>query len=78
MDLPVSQIMGLYNRMIRKFVQLFTKLQEEAVDKVLPTSSLSSVEIEPLKKGMEEELEIAGKEVIKKQTAVLQDMDLSE
>ena len=70
--------MGLYNRMIRKFVQLFTKLQEEAVDKVLPTSSLASVEIEPLKKGMEEELEIAGKEVIKKQTAVLQDMDLSE
>ena len=78
MDLPVSQIMGLYNRMIRKFVQLFTKLQEKAVDKVLPTSSLASVEIEPLKKGMEEELEIAGKEVIKKQTAVLQDMDLSE
>lgn len=64
--------------MIRKFVQLFTKLQEEVVDKVLPMSSLPSVEIEPLKKGMEEELEIAGKEVIKKQTAVLQDMDLSE
>ena len=70
--------MGLYNRMIRKFVQLFTKLQEEAVDKVLPTSSLPSVEIKPLKKGMEEELEIAGKEVIEKQTAMLQDMDLSE
>ena len=74
--------MGLYNRMIRKFVQLFTKVQGEVIEKELPSATTPAITngMKPLEGGLEEELEGAGKEFISEKNAKmdLEGVDLSE
>ena len=53
LDLPSGQILGLFNRLTHKFVQLFKSLQESAVDIATPTATPS---LQPLKKTIDEEL----------------------
>ena len=36
LDLPVSQVMGLFNRIVRKFSQFLKALKEEAVAMTMP------------------------------------------
>ncbi|XP_064399699.1 RNA cytidine acetyltransferase-like [Halichondria panicea] len=52
LDLPSGQILGLFNRLTHKFVQLFKSLQESAVDIATPTVT----NLQPLKKTIDEEL----------------------
>ena len=57
--------MALLNRMIRKFVQSFNKIQEDVVAKQLPSLLVPPIETHPLKEGLEEELSKAADSVSK-------------
>jgi hypothetical protein len=73
--------MGLYNRMIRKFVQLFTKVQEEVVGAQLPSSlpaDHGNLKV-PVEDDLEEELQEAGRSFLHHdQKKLLKDIDLAE
>jgi len=56
LDLPSGQILGLFTRLTHKFVQLFKKIQESALDKALPIATPSSTELQPLPKTIDQEL----------------------
>ncbi len=53
LELPSGQILGLFNRLTHKFVQLFKSLQESAVD--IPPPS-AGTDLTPLTKTIDEEL----------------------
>ena len=55
-DLPVSQLMGLYNRMIRKFVSQFNSLLEEEVGSRVELATPTAVAMEPVQQTLEEDL----------------------
>ena len=55
-DLPVSQIMGLYNRMIRKFVSQFNSLLEEEVGSRVELAPPTAATMEPVQQTLEEDL----------------------
>ncbi len=81
LDLPSSQIMGLFNRAIRKFVKFFTSLQEEEVGKGIPLlpSSTANKEMEPLEETLDEELTKAAKEFSKtSNNTEIEKIDLSQ
>lgn len=62
LDLPASQLMGLFNRVIRKFVKFFTSIQEDDVGKtipVLPPSAAKGKDMNPVEVSLEEELKTA-------------------
>ena len=82
LDLPSSQIMGLFNRIIRKFVKFFTSIQEEDIGREIPLHpSAKGGGMEPVKEDLEVELTQAAKEISKKQfekSSELEKIDLSQ
>uniref|UniRef100_A0A4X2PLF2 RNA cytidine acetyltransferase n=2 Tax=Xenopus tropicalis TaxID=8364 RepID=A0A4X2PLF2_XENTR len=78
-ELPSSQLMGLFNRIIRKIVQLFNRIQERAVEEEMATTK--EVVMEPTLKSLQEDLEEAGKEFQEKhkqEVEKLKGINLSE
>ncbi|XP_051580334.1 RNA cytidine acetyltransferase [Myxocyprinus asiaticus] len=78
-DLPCSQLMGLFNRIIRKVVQFFNTLQEKAVEaEMVATKDIS---MEPTAQTLNEDLNEAAKEFQErhnKDMENIKDMDLSQ
>ena len=54
LDLPVSQVLGLFNRIIRKFVQLFNSISEAALGEGIPAAADAGNE--PVKISIDKEL----------------------
>ncbi|XP_007885821.1 RNA cytidine acetyltransferase [Callorhinchus milii] len=78
-ELPSSQLMGLFNRLIRKVVQLFNTIQERAVEEQMVTTK--AVVMEPTIKSLSEDLEEAAKEFQEKhkhEVEKLKGMDLTQ
>uniref|UniRef100_A0A452GY11 RNA cytidine acetyltransferase n=1 Tax=Gopherus agassizii TaxID=38772 RepID=A0A452GY11_9SAUR len=78
-ELPSSQLMGLFNRIIRKVVQLFSRIQEKAVEEQMAVTK--EVVMEPTLKSLNEDLEEAAKEFQEKQKqemGKLKDMDFTQ
>uniref|UniRef100_A0A3Q0SJ10 RNA cytidine acetyltransferase n=1 Tax=Amphilophus citrinellus TaxID=61819 RepID=A0A3Q0SJ10_AMPCI len=59
-ELPSSQLMGLFNRVIRKFVQIFTSIQEKAIEAQM--AATKDVTMEPAVRSLNEDLNEAAKE----------------
>uniref|UniRef100_UPI00398F1A4F RNA cytidine acetyltransferase isoform X2 n=1 Tax=Pristiophorus japonicus TaxID=55135 RepID=UPI00398F1A4F len=78
-DLPSSQLMGLFNRLIRKVVQLFNNILEKAVEEQMITAK--EIIMEPTIKSLSEDLEEAAKEFQEKhkqEVEKLKGMDLTQ
>ncbi|NXP80995.1 NAT10 acetyltransferase, partial [Ramphastos sulfuratus] len=78
-DLPSSQLMGLFNRIIRKVVQLFNTVQEKAVEEQMVATK--DIVMEPTLKSLNDDLEEAAKEFQEKHKAEvgkLKEMDLTQ
>ncbi|CAH2325808.1 RNA cytidine acetyltransferase [Pelobates cultripes] len=78
-DLPGSQLMGLFNRVIRKMIQLFNRIQERAIEDEMGTAK--EVVMEPTLKSLNEDLEEAAKEFQEKQNKEMEKLkgvDLSQ
>ncbi|XP_036417345.1 RNA cytidine acetyltransferase isoform X2 [Colossoma macropomum] len=78
-ELPSSQLMGLFNRLIRKVVQFFNILQEKAVEAEMV--AVKDVIMEPTSRPLHEDLDEAAKEFQekhKKDMEKIKDMDLSQ
>lgn len=78
-DLPSSQLMGLFNRLIRKFVQVFTSVQEKAIEAQMATTK--DVEMEPTVGSLNDDLNEAAKEFEerhKQELEKVKDLDLEE
>ena len=54
LDLPASQILGLFNRLTKKFVQLFSSLEEGVAGADLATPT--NLSLTPIDESMEHEL----------------------
>ncbi|NWU77190.1 NAT10 acetyltransferase, partial [Onychorhynchus coronatus] len=78
-ELPSSQLMGLFNRIIRKVVQLFNTVQEKAVEEQM--AATKDVVMEPTLKSLNDDLEEAAKEFQEKhkqEVMKLKEMDLTQ
>ncbi|XP_072290622.1 RNA cytidine acetyltransferase [Eucyclogobius newberryi] len=78
-DLPSSQLMGLFNRLIRKLVQVFTSIQEKAIEAEMATTK--DVTMEPTVCSLNEDLNEAAKEFEEKHKQDLEkvkDLDMEE
>uniref|UniRef100_A0A8C5W9M5 RNA cytidine acetyltransferase n=1 Tax=Leptobrachium leishanense TaxID=445787 RepID=A0A8C5W9M5_9ANUR len=78
-ELPGGQLMGLFNRVIRKMVQLFNRVQEKAIEDEMVTAK--EVVMEPILKSLDEDLEEAAKEFQEKQNKEMEKLkgvDLSQ
>ncbi|XP_044536212.1 RNA cytidine acetyltransferase [Gracilinanus agilis] len=78
-ELPCSQLMGLFNRIIRKVVQLFSMIQEKAIEEQMVATK--DVVMEPTIKSLNEDLDEAAKEFQEKhlkEVGKLKNMDLSQ
>ncbi|XP_018616345.1 RNA cytidine acetyltransferase [Scleropages formosus] len=78
-ELPCSQLMGLFNRLVRKVVQFFTNVQEKAVeaDMVAP----KDVTMEPTIRSLGDDLDEAAKEFQekhKKEMEKIKEMNLTQ
>ena len=60
LDLPVSQILGLFNRIIHKFHKLFCSLEEAeaAAKEPKQIAAMAAACLHPVKESIEEELVI--------------------
>jgi len=79
LELPSSQLLGLFNRTIRKAVQCFNSVLESSFDSQVTKGK--EVSMEPLAQGLQEDLEEAAKELKEKQKKELEklkNLDLSE
>uniref|UniRef100_H1A153 RNA cytidine acetyltransferase n=1 Tax=Taeniopygia guttata TaxID=59729 RepID=H1A153_TAEGU len=79
LELPSSQLMGLFNRIIRKVVQLFNTVQEKAVEEQM--AAPKDVVMEPTLKSLNDDLEEAAKEFQEKHkqdVMKLKEMDLTQ
>lgn len=79
LELPSSQLLGLFNKTIRKVVQCFNSVLESAFDSQVRKGQ--EVEMEPLAQGLQQDLEEAAeemKEKQKKELEKLKHLDLSE
>lgn len=56
MDLPASQIMGLHNRMIKKFVQVFMALEEGKISSQLEEKETPVPKMDPVVESLDKEL----------------------
>ncbi|KAM9450694.1 RNA cytidine acetyltransferase [Clarias gariepinus] len=77
--LPGSQLMGLFNRLMRKVVQLFTAIQEKAVEAEM--APVKDINMEPTAQALHKELDEAAKafeEKHKEDMMKIKDMDLSQ
>jgi N-acetyltransferase 10 len=54
LDLPASQLLGLFNKIIRKMVQHFTQIMEEDVEQVMVERQ--EIELHPVEQTIDEEL----------------------
>ncbi|KAF7663760.1 hypothetical protein LDENG_00202250 [Lucifuga dentata] len=78
-ELPSSQLMGLFNRLIRKFVQVFTSIQEKAIEAEMVASK--DVTMEPTVRSLNDDLTEAAKEFEerhKQDVEKVKEMDLEE
>lgn len=78
-ELPSSQLMGLFNRLIRKFVQVFTSIQEKAIEAEMAASK--DVSMEPTIKSLNDDLNEAAKEFEerhKQDVEKVKEMDMEE
>ncbi|XP_053304561.1 RNA cytidine acetyltransferase [Spea bombifrons] len=78
-ELPSSQLMGLFNRLIRKVVQLLNRIQERAVEDEMV--AMKEVVMEPTLKSLNEDLEEAAREFQEKhnkEVEKLKGVDLSQ
>ncbi|KAM9854883.1 RNA cytidine acetyltransferase [Aulostomus maculatus] len=78
-SLPSSQLMGLFNRLIRKFVQVFTSIQEKAIEAEMVTTK--DVTMEPTVRSLNDDLNEAAKEFEEKHkqdVEKVKEMDLEE
>ncbi|XP_028651883.1 RNA cytidine acetyltransferase [Erpetoichthys calabaricus] len=78
-ELPSSQLMGLFNRLIRKVVQLFTNIQEKSVEEQMVATR--DIVMEPTVKSLNEDLEEAAQEFQekhKKEMEKIKDLNLTE
>lgn len=78
-ELPNCQLMGLFNRLIRKVVQFLNTLQEKAVEAQMV--DFKDINLEPTIRPLHEDLEKAAKEFQekhKKEMEKIKDMDLSQ
>lgn len=78
-ELPAGQLMGLFNRIIRKVVKLFNEVQEKAIEEQMV--AVKDVVMEPTMKTLSDDLDEAAKEFQekhKKEVGKLKDMDLSQ
>ncbi|XP_065541481.1 RNA cytidine acetyltransferase [Lathamus discolor] len=79
LELPSSQLMGLFNRIIRKVVQLFNTVQEKAVEEQM--AATKDIVMEPTLKSLNDDLEEAAKEFQEKhkqEVEKLREMDLTQ
>lgn len=79
LELPSSQLLGLFNRTMRKVVQCFSSVLESSFDSQVTKER--EVAMEPLAQGLQEDLEEAAKELKEKQKKELEklkNIDLSE
>ncbi|KAH0516674.1 N-acetyltransferase 10 [Microtus ochrogaster] len=78
-ELPSGQLMGLFNRIIRKVVKLFNDVQEKAIEEQMV--AVKDVVMEPTMKTLSDDLDEAAKEFQekhKKEVGKLKDMDFSQ
>ncbi|KAF4009377.1 hypothetical protein G4228_000315 [Cervus hanglu yarkandensis] len=78
-ELPSGQLMGLFNRIIRKVVKLFNEVQEKAIEEQMV--AVKDVLMEPTMKTLSDDLDEAAKEFQekhRKEVGKLKDMDLSQ
>ncbi|TKS73604.1 RNA cytidine acetyltransferase [Collichthys lucidus] len=78
-ELPSSQLMGLFNRLIRKIVQVFTNIQEKAIEAEMATTK--DVSLEPTVRSLNDDLSEAAKEFEEKHkqdVEKVKEMDLEE
>ncbi|KFU85031.1 N-acetyltransferase 10, partial [Chaetura pelagica] len=78
-ELPSSQLMGLFNRIIRKVVQLFNTVQEKAVEEQMVATK--DIVMEPTLKSLNDDVEEAAKEFQEKhkqEVGKLKEMDLTQ
>ena len=54
LDLPASQLLGLFNKIIRKMVQHFTQIMEKDVEQVMVERQ--EIELNPVEQTIDEEL----------------------
>ena len=79
LQLPVSQLLGLFSRVVRKVVKNFNEILESAVESEMTKGK--EIVMEPLAKDLSEELEEVAEEIKEKQkenTEILKSMDLSQ
>ncbi|CAG9859781.1 unnamed protein product [Phyllotreta striolata] len=73
LDLPATQLLGLYNRLIRRCSQYLNRALEEDIEKTLvPRIESDELNMTPVAKSMHDELEEAAQEFKKKQKKELQ------
>merc|ERR1712150_144137 len=65
LELPSSQILGLFNRIIRKVVQFFSTIKEKDVEQTMVARK--EIDMAPVKQTMDEELDEAAKKEVAKQ-----------
>ncbi|KAM4618691.1 RNA cytidine acetyltransferase isoform 1-T2 [Polymixia lowei] len=78
-ELPSSQLMGLFNRLIRKFVQVFSRIQEKAIEAEMVVSK--DIAMEPTVRSLNDDLNEAAKEFEEKHkqdVEKVKEMDLEE
>ncbi|CAK7308784.1 RNA cytidine acetyltransferase [Vulpes lagopus] len=78
-ELPSGQLMGLFNRIIRKVVKLFSEVQERAIEEQMV--AVKDVVMEPTMKTLSDDLDEAAKEFQEKhekEVGKLKNMDLSQ
>ncbi|XP_029290383.1 RNA cytidine acetyltransferase [Cottoperca gobio] len=78
-ELPSSQLMGLFNRLIRKFVQVFTSVQEKAIEAEMAIAK--EVCMEPTVGSLKDDLNEAAKEFDEKHKQDIEkvkEMDMEE
>ncbi|XP_006014727.1 RNA cytidine acetyltransferase isoform X1 [Alligator sinensis] len=79
LELPSSQLMGLFNRIIRKVVQMYSTIQEKAVEEQM--AATKDIVMEPTLKSLNDDLEEAAREFQEKhkqEMGKLKEMDLSQ
>ncbi|XP_059960363.1 RNA cytidine acetyltransferase [Mesoplodon densirostris] len=78
-ELPSGQLMGLFNRIIRKVVKLFNEVQEKAIEEQMV--AVKAVVMEPTMKTLSDDLDEAAKEFEekhKKEVGKLKNLDLAQ
>ncbi|XP_017889177.1 RNA cytidine acetyltransferase [Ceratina calcarata] len=73
LGLPSTQLLGLFNRTIRKFVQYLNGVAENFIERTIMNKEISNqdVHLKPIDKSLHDELESAAKELKAKQKAEL-------